>query len=218
MRGITLATSENAELHFSGDGATFLELPFVGGISASGGEAPETDVVGFKGSAKLVGRPRIPSLSVEVVSYAPQLDVWRTITDAARARTPLWWRITTFEESLLPASGGNTAAIDTAGAVTFAGLMPDFTSDEYAEGLVIELGGAKYVVDAISASGVVTVQPAPESDVSASAYEIINPSLRLGPFVAHVRSAGNFDLPAEGNLTSALELSPRAQLPHWAVA
>ena len=222
MPGLTLITSESATLEYSGDGSTFHEVPFIGDISASGGEAPETDVVTFKRIGKLIGKLRVPSLSIAVPSYAPNHATWQAIVNAAKAQTPLSWRVTTKEEEFYEASGaGNTVAIAITGIAAFAGTKPDFTSENYAEGMVIEAGagkGNKYVIDTISSAGVVTVKPAPDPVVTAKTdYKIINPSLRLGPFVASVRSAGNFELATEGNLTTTLELTPRAQLPNWVI-
>ncbi|MYH25521.1 MAG: hypothetical protein F4156_09860 [Holophagales bacterium] len=219
MPGLTLITAENATLEYSKDGTRFVKLPFEGDISASGGEAPENDVVTFSRIGKVVGHPRVPSLSVAIPSYVPNLVAWTDILDALTKRTPLTWRLTTAEAEFFTASGaGNTVAIATTGAVTFAGTKPDFMSDEFAEGMAIRVGTAKYTIDAISDAGAVTVRPAPTTTVpAATEYRIINPSLRLGPFTASVRSAGNFELAAEGNLSTTLELTPRAQLPAWVI-
>ena len=222
MPGLTLITSENAKLEYSKDGGTtFIQLPFEGDISASGGEAPENDVVTFGRIGKVVGHPRVPSLSVTIPSYVPNLAAWADIRDATVERTLLLWRLTTAESELYKASGsGNTAAIADTGIITFAGTKPDFTTNEFAEGMVVEIGTAKakYTIDQISSAGVVTVKPAPDSAIAATAsYRVLNPSLRLGPFSASVRSAGNFELAAEGNLSSTLELTPRAQLPAWVI-
>ena len=217
---LTIISSENAKLEVSGDGSTFSALPFIGDISASGGEAPESDIVTFSGVGKLTGHPRVPSISVSIPSFVPNLSVWKTILDALSDRGSLSWRITTLEEELAArADAADTAAITETGAVTFAGDAPDFgAGTEFAIGMVIEVAGAKYTIDQISSEGAVTVEPAPEMAVAAQDdYKILNPSLRLGPFIAAVRSAGNFELPAEGALTTTLELAPRSQLPQWTV-
>ena len=95
MAGITLAESNFATLEFSADGSTFTGLPFIGDISASGGEAPESDVVTFSGVGKVAGHPRVPSLSVTVPSYVPQHASWTAIRNALINRTSLTWRVTT---------------------------------------------------------------------------------------------------------------------------
>ena len=219
MPGLTLITSENAKLEYSKDGVTFLSLPFEGDISASGGEAPENDVVTFSRIGKVVGHPRVPSLSVTIPSYVPNLAAWADIRDALLKRTPLTWRLTTAESELYKASGaGNTVAIADTGVVTFAGVKPDFTTETYAEGMVIAVGNGKHTIDEIAEDGAIMVKPVPEAAIAAAEdYRVVNPSLRLGPFIASVRSAGNFELAAESNLTTTLELTPRAQLPAWEI-
>ena len=294
MAGITLAESNFAKLEFSRDGATFHVLPFIGDISASGGEAPENDVVTFSGVGKVTGHPRVPSLSITVPSYVPQHSTWVVIRDALIKRKPLTWRITTVEQDLYNVAD-TMAAINRAGVVTYNGMaVPDFAGDLFGVGMALVLPApllfapslsteaaaiattgvvtfrgttpdaavlvvgnivrvddtdyvittagtsptvnpapasavtassdysiyapaATYAVDAISDTGRVTVVPSPGVAVLGSDYQIVNPSLRLGPFIASVRSAGNFELAAEGNLTTTLELTPRSQLPGWEI-
>ena len=300
---LTLITSENATLEYSSDGVAYRAVPFVGDIGASGGEAPENDVVTFSKIGKVVGHPRVPSLSVTVPSYVPNHSSWQTIHDALINRTPLTWRITTRESRFYEASGaGNTVAIADSGLLSFLGQAPDFTGGEFGEGMVLVLGddlvgaeaantatveyvyratagnaapatpsggaatddyvsadwsaaaieptaalpyvwrstrtqtgGAwtaddfaaaelfaskvvKHTIDTIDEAGTVTVYPTPAVAVPATeGYEVVNPSLRLGPFIGNVRSAGNFELPAEGQLSTTLEVTPRSQLPKWVI-
>ena len=48
-------------------------------------------------------------------------------------------------------------------------------------------------------------------------YKILNPSVRRGPFLARIRSGDDFAMPAEGNLSGSLQLTPRVRLPKWTV-
>lgn len=210
----------NGRLEYSSDGVTFAHVLGAESISVSGGEAPENDVVAFEGIAKVSGHLRVPSVSISVSGYNPQHASWAAIAVAAKAGTTLNWRFITQEEAFYTASGsGNTAAITAAGVVTLAGTTPDFTGGQFAPGMVLQIGTDKYVIDTISPdTGAVKVKPAPASAVAAAtAYKIINPSLRLGPFLAKVRSIGNAEMSSEGALTTTLDLTPRAQLPDWAL-
>ena len=194
-------------------------MPGVESVSLSGGEAPENDVVTFQGVAKVVGHPRVPSVQAQVSAYNPQHSAWREIATASRDRKALTWRFTTQEDAFYTASGaGNTAAIAATGVVTFAGTKPDFKSGQFGPGMSLKIGPDKYVIDAISDTGVVTVKPAPPAAVAAKQdYKIVNPALRLGPFIASVRSVGNIEMAAEGQLTTTLDLAPRSLLPDWGI-
>ena len=217
--GMTVIAGVNSTLEASKDGSTFFNLPFTGDITASGGDAPETDIPAYDSIGKVTGHPRVPSLSVAMASYVPNLDIWDTIYAAAADGDLITWRIRTSKRELhAPAGAGNTIGIAATGVVTFAGTdRPDFTTKRFNVGLVIEVGSGKYTVDSISSTGVVTVRPAPATAVAAaSGYKIVVPSLEL-EFSGTVRSQGNFELPAEGNLATTLEITPQSQLPKWTI-
>ena len=118
---------------------------------------------------------------------------------------------------LYESKGTNTASIAAGtGAVTFVRAAPDFSGDQFGIGMVIEIGSEKYTIDKIAAGGAVTIKPAPSASII-GVYKINLPSLRLGPFIAAVRAVGNFELAAEGNLSTTLELTPNTQLPDWVI-
>ncbi len=219
--GITLIPSEGSTVEVSKDGTTFSDIPWIGDIAGSGGEAPESDIPTLTAIGKITGAPRVSSISISVLSYVPNLPVWDTLHDAYANRTPLTFRIRTKEIEQHTASGaGNTAAIAaTTGIVTFAGDKPDFTSNQYEIGLALLVGGKRYTISAISSTGVLTVSPAPAAAVTATiSWKIIIPRLQLGdPFLGNVRSMGNFNIPAEGVMNTNLEITPRNLLAHWKV-
>ena len=221
MPGMTLVRAENTILEYSKDGADYFAFPYVGDISVSGGEAPETDIISFRRVGKLAGKVRVPSFTIAIPSYTPQLQAFKDIREAIDDGDVLNWRLTTKKDTILTnAATSDTVAIATTGIVTFAGTTPDFAGTLFGEGMVIKVGGANYVLDSISEATppVVMVRPAPSSAVTASQpYMIDTPSLRLGPFTAKVRSPLAFDLPAEGNMTSSIDLTPEAQLPDWTI-
>ena len=221
MPGMTLVRAENTDLEYSKDGATYFPLPYVGDISVSGGEAPETDIISFRRAGKLAGKVRVPSFSAAIPSYTPQLQAFKDIKKAIDDGDSLTWRLTTKKDTIFTnADTGDTVAIATTGIVTYAGTAPDFSGSLFGEGMVIKVGGANYVIDSISddTPPVVMVRPAPSAAVAAAQpFMIDTPSLRLGPFTAKVRSPLGFDLPAEGNMTSSIDLTPEAQLPDWTI-
>ncbi|WP_425154850.1 hypothetical protein [Candidatus Palauibacter sp.] len=220
MSKVVLVEGTDAKLEVSNDGGTiFHDVPFAGSITYSGSEAPTFEVAPFEGVGQGVGKPRIGSIEVGVLSYVPELGVYGILEDAFDDGSILTFRITTKEEQLDPEVTGDTIAIATSGLVTFAGTRdPNFTGDEYGRGLVLETqAGAKYRVDAVSAAGAVTVAPKPSAAVAATRYSILNPSRRVGPFRGKVSALRNFELPAGGAMSSGLTIIPRARLPRWVV-
>ena len=221
MPGMTLVRAENTNLEYSKAGGTFFPLPYVGDISVSGGEAPETDIISFRRSGKLAGKVRVPSFTMAIPSFTPQLQAFKDIRESIDDGGTLSWRLTTRKDTIFTnAATADTVAIATTGVVTFAGTAPDFSGSLFGEGMVIKVGGANYVIDSISDADppVVMVRPVPAAAVGAAQpFMIDTPSLRLGPFTAKVRSPLGFVLPAEGNMTSSIDLTPEAQLPDWTI-
>ena len=222
MPGMTLVGGENTNLEYSNDGgATYYSLPYVGDISVSGGEAPETDIIAFRRTGKLAGKVRVPSFTMAIPSYTPQLQAFKDIRKSIDDGDTLNWRLTTRKDTIFTnADAADTVAIETTGIVTFAGDAPDFAGSMFGEGMAIKVGGENYVIDSISDATppVVMVRPVPGAAVAAAQpFMIDTPSLRLGPFTAKVRSPLGFDLPAEGNMTSSIDLTPEAQLPDWTI-
>ena len=302
MDALTLVTADNSILDYRSNGGDFKQLPFIGDISLTGGERPETEVMTLDSVGKVVGKKRIQSLSVEIPSYVPTLPAWKDLKAAYDDETPLTFRITTEEKPRYASTGaGNTVAIATDGKVSFVGEAPDFLSGLIGMGMALSLpatagevvantatveyvylrqassaapttplGGAgtddfvptgwsatplaptadgpyvfrstrtqdsgawaalsfalpslwalgamKFTIDTISDTGEVEVAPHPGIAVGATAlYEISMGSLRLGPFLAEVLSGGNFELPAEGNLSSTLNLGLLAPLGDWEI-
>ena len=159
-----LVRAENTILEYSKAGGTFSPFPYVGDISVSGGEAPETDIISFRRAGKLAGKVRVPSFSIAIPSYTPQLQAFKDIKEAIDDGDTLSWRLTTKKDTIFTnAVANDTVAIATTGIVTYAGTAPDFSGSLFGEGMVIKVGGANYVIDSISDATppVVMVRPAP---------------------------------------------------------
>ena len=225
--GLAIINGLNSEIEFNDDG-TWREIPFAGDIEASGGEAPTTEVVTFKRVGTVVGKERLPSLTVQIPSYMPHHSIWQALSAANEDGSPLQFRIRTQEHELADSTTGNTAAIAAAptGAVTLAPLVVpasgaahsiDWRAEVYGVGLGLKIGTTVYIVDSISDTGVLTVKPAPESAVAAATYKVVVPRLRMGPFLARITTLAPFSLPVEGQLSTTLGLQPVVRLPRWVI-
>ena len=82
---------------------------------------------------------------------------------------------------------------------------------------ILNLDVVIYTVDTISDTGVLAVDPAPSSAVTATVYSVVNPRLRLGPFLARITTLAPFTLPSEGQFNTTLGLQPLIQLPQWEI-
>ena len=210
--------SEFSSVEYSSDqGSTWLKIPGIQSYSESGGEAPERDVVGFDGVAKRSGHLRIPTIEMSAV-YSPVHAAWAALRDVALKGALLQFRLTTKKDDVDSQTGStNTAAIATTGVVTFAGNEPEIEAAGVAPGQVLVVDSKNYVIDSISAAGVITVKPAPDSAIAAKEnWKIILPSVRR-TFAATVRLADRASLESEGDMTTTLTLAPRAQLPAWEI-
>ena len=206
--------SGNTNVEVSVDGGkTWLEIHYSGDISSTGGAAPSTDVITFKGVGQISGRPRPGTLSIALPSYAPNLNVNKQLRGLANNQTVGQFRFTTQRSPI----GSGMAAIATTGVVTFD---PSATPDGVLPGTTITIAGTTYTIDRIykaDQSDEVAVFPAPAAAVTKGAYTINIPSLRLGPFAARVSEQGNFDLAVESNLTGSLTITPLGIVPAWTI-
>ena len=118
-----LIPGDNCTVEVSSDGSTWEEVAGASGISTSGGEAPETDIVTFKGVAKITGRPRVPTATVTLASYLAHLPIMETLRLARNNKTALSWRFRTIEETIFSLNeAGETVAIAAAGTARL--LLP----------------------------------------------------------------------------------------------
>ena len=163
-------------------------------------------------------------LGVTVPSYIPHHSSWRKLAAEGKAGNPVNVRITTLERLLASSGAGNTAAIADDGTVVLNPLVTaspphsiDWRSDLFGVGLGIKSGAAVLTVDTISAAGVLEVDPPPAADIAAATYDVVGPSLRLGPILARVVGLAQFSMPAEGALNKSVTIQPLGQLPDWIV-
>ena len=219
-----LITAIDSLFEVSNDGADWAELPYVGDISVSGGEAPETDIVTLRAIGKIAGRTRPPTLSVQIPSLFPNHPAVKVVRLAQSGGDPIQIRLTTPERELFAAAADVMAAIAADGEVTFSGsgTKPNFKEGSpFGVGYVIRIGSNSHTISTISEStdGTITVTVDTRAVVAAAQFSIVAPSLRLGPIIGRVRSGptNNFNLTTEGVLEGTLEVSLGAALGEWAI-
>ena len=205
------------------NGTAWIEVPGVADVSASGGEAPETDIVTFEGVAKATGHARVPSFSVQVPLYNPLVAAFRYMRDNAGSR--ISFRLTT-EESVVQDFGSTTLAIvantgvATLSINTAAGSFAGWEKDDRVKiGMVIkpDSGSDRYTLESIT-SNTEAVVSGVSSNVSpaASTFELVIPALR-DSFVGTVRSGSSYELPAEGGMNKTLSITPTGPLENWSI-
>ena len=163
MPAVVLVEANEATLEVSRDGSAFDVIPYLGNITYSGSEAPVQEKETFDGVGQAIGVPRLGTIECQLASYVPELPVFDILEAAFDEKTTLSWKITTKEDPLDREVEGNTAAITTAGVVTFAGEARDFRGEEYGLGLAIGIDApalfkpsAGSQTAAIATTGVVT--------------------------------------------------------------
>ena len=204
-------SSEQALLEVSTDGSTFDEVPGVSSFSLSGGDPETRQTIMFRGTRQKAGAAQAPTVDVELASFLPHHAAMRTLQDRFKDGEKVRIRLTTLEDEIFASTAGSTCAIATTGVCTFVGTgNPDFTGDDYGPGFVIEVGGTKYVIDGITNAGVMTVDPAPASAVSAAIYKIYIPSVRLGGSTGLLVGVGapGANLASQADLGSTIQFFP----------
>ena len=101
-------------------GGVWYDLPGIADFSATGGEAPETDLATYGGVGRATGHARPPSVSVSIPIYQPHLEPWTLLRQDANRGKRLPYRLTTQEGEVVGDPGTTTVAVTvTSGAVVF---------------------------------------------------------------------------------------------------
>ena len=80
-------------------GGVWYDVPGTADFSASGGEAPETDIRTYAGTGKATGFAGVPTVSIAVPLYVPTHETWVLLR--ANAGTQLPWRVTSPEATVV---------------------------------------------------------------------------------------------------------------------
>lgn len=222
---LVTVNADNSTLEASTDGgATWSEVPYIGDVAASPGSTPENDIVTFKQVGKVRGKNRVPSLSVTIPSYVPNLPVWGDIADKADSSDLVKFRITTVQRQIHQTSDADAAAeadIANTGVLALGNDSDlDLESHEYNIGLVFldDDNDAAYTIAELTDAGVATLSPAPNTAVADIAnYQVVIPALRITFDAQPSNPDDNFNLPSEGVLNTTLDLTLRTKLPRWAI-
>ncbi len=197
--GVNTVPGLGVIVEYAIDGVTFRKIPYGAAFSTSGGEPTVIEGDTFDGPFKRVGELRVPDATIEFPSYVPNHASWVELQGKAmNNNAPVTYRVSTLEEDPFTASGAtNTVAIDTAGAVTFVGTAPDFTSDDFAVGMVIRT--------VTTSRGTVVANTGTLEYVYRATAENIAPDTPTG-------GAGSDDFVPTG--WSASDIAPTAALPY----
>ena len=212
--GLAGKSGKRSTLEVSSDGTNYFEIPGISAIRIDKPEAASTTYRALEGVLTELSEADIGNISIDIISYLPGTESWDIVDTAATANTSLNWRITTSGETLLPATtGADKAAIDTAGAVTFAGEKPDFTNNKFLVGHAIKIGSDYHVISSIDITGAVTTVKTkkPASAVVSALYSIVMPKYRWS-WVGRVATAGGVSITENAPMASTLTITPNTQL------
>lgn len=213
---VTLIKGLYAEIEYSLTGTgDWRKIPGVTEYTESGGERPTEEITTFDGSATIAGLARAASITANAQGL-PHHQSWVDLRSAFVNGTAVWVRITTQEENVFSVTSDAGFNISSSGVFTkTGGSGPDFTSEDFAPGLVVKSGNGRYVIDTISNAGAITINPRPTSTVTVqptSGYSVVTPSIRR-TFRADVAITDRMSVSAEGTVTNTLTLTSKAQLP-----
>ena len=222
MAHVIVTTYSDGSFEYLLSGSNYENIPFVGNISASGGEAPESEVPAIEGVGVAIGKLRLKTMAVELASYVPIMPQFSNLRQRAEAGTIIKFRIKTQKYIIYTSVGATeTVAIAADGTVTFAapadGHKPDFGGEEYGKGMVIAVGGANHVVRSVDAAGMAMVT-APAAAVAATDNYVISAEAMQLDFSAKIRDQGGFELGAENPFSSSISLKCTHYLPDWSIA
>ena len=218
-------TINNFEIEIGGQ---WYRFPFTGDVEVSPNPAPVQEVVTGQGIGAVVGKQRLPGVSIALPSYAPHLWLMKQVEALRKKGAINSFRWTRPGETIGAESpAGKTAAIDGGtGAVTFAGddHQVQFSKERYGVGLVLKIGASRFIVDTVSEAGAITVvkddgsRTADADDVAAAVYSVELPGLRQA-FAAQILAspALGWTAPADAQLNSGMQLQPVSEPDEWEI-
>jgi len=213
-----ITQTEDALVEIRESGGNWMFLPGVASISETGSEAPTREVSTFSAKVQIVGNVSPPTIEFSIAGFTPLHRTTKILRDARDDNSLISFRYR-FEGRTLDSSGtGNTASIATSGAVTFSwqdsdNPTVDFTEEHIGPGAAIKIGANYHIIDTISATGVVTVYPAPSAQVAAAVFTVEVPPLYRPAFPARVMTFDDTDAGSESQLATTLSIAPTAVLP-----
>lgn len=219
MAHVIVVTGADGTLEFR-DGTEWKKVPFVGNVTASGGEAPEVEVAAYEGVGVAIGKLRLKQVAVELPSWVPIHPYFSTLRARSVANAVVNWRLRTDKYEVFASTGSaETVAIAADGTITFvgatAGRTPNFGGERFGVGMVLEVGATKYVVEKID--GNMAVVTAAAAVAAAEDYKITVESME-NAFEAKIRNQGDFEMGAETPLSSNLSLKCTHILEDWSIA
>ena len=156
---------------------TWIDVPGIKSFTFSGGEregrSQNTDSTDPSATVGTLG-----ATTAEITALVqPQHPGWRLIDESLRERSRFFHRLTLVKNSILPTTAsGTTAAVDTDGAVTFAGTMP--ARRHLREGADLVIGSTRLVIESVNQTTLATTVEPPSSAISAGVYSVEVPSIR----------------------------------------
>lgn len=156
---------------------TWIKMPGIKDFTFSGGEregrSQNTDSTDPSATVGTLG-----ATSAEITSLVqPEHPGWKLVDESLRERTRMFHRLTLVRNVILPTTAtGTTAAVDTDGAVTWAGDTP--ARRHLREGALLVIGSTRLAIETVNQTTLATTVTPPSSAVSAGVYSIEVPSIR----------------------------------------
>ena len=209
MPALALLDSNIVQVEYSRDGGTnWSEVPGITNYSITRTAAEQRQVTAFGNRTRsLAGASGARTCTFEGIR--PPLDRnWADLETLGDQRTVVpQFRITGAEREIVgETAGNNTAAIATSGEVTLNGTPSAFDDDIVAPGMAIKIGSTLYVIKTLTSAGVATVDPAPNSDVAAAVYSVLEGSARR-TITGDITNIGQDTLADGGELTDTIEIN-----------
>lgn len=231
-RDPTALQSEESTVEVSVDNrVTTLFLPGAASISVSGGDAESRTPRDLQDNQRqITGKAGVPTVSIALSFYAPQHPTMRLLKKAKEDGDIIHVRYSTKEREFYTSPSADTITVDAMGAVTFtqtvaAAGRPDPTSPGFEVGTLIKTSSESFVIVSFDADGAnMMVRDADALDTAgataittAAQYKMAVPSLRRPWFACRIVNFDTDDLGEQSQLSTTLELAPRAALPDWEV-
>ena len=220
MPGLNQLWKANKRLLQLQDGAKWLSVPGVQSDDFSAGASDSENQETYDGTTTETQNPAPGTWSFTAL-WAPTRKVMkrlRALYATSGSGRGTFRVLTKGSGTIYAASGNSTVAWTAQGVITFAGdSVPDFSTDEFKSGYVIEVGGKKIQIEEISDDGATVTGEGVNDEALAvqaatQAFKIVHPNLIEGPFSASVSEYGSQSAAAGGTVTTTIGLQPNGVL------
>ena len=196
---------------FYQEGADWHEVPGIGSFDLAPSTRTSTTYSAFEGAFSTTGALEIGAATFEVASYLPNHRAWKYLDGKFASNDNVQLRVETNQNNVFNGGEATIAIASATGLVTFAPAETVDLMSDVARGHQFVTAGGRYTIEAIAEDKKFYVTK-PDSNVSATKFEVVFPILRW-LVTGKLSSAGGSSVSEDAANSSQFIVAPSGRVP-----